>query len=95
LVEFARARQSQKRGGAAQKVSSDEALVVSPDRRPDLVALDVDLVEASAASYARQSRVVELRFFGGLSVEKTERALQVSSVTAMRDWQLEKSWLVN
>ena len=92
LVEFARSRQYQKRGGGAQKVSFDEALVVSPERGPDLVALDVAL-QACAASYPRQSQVVELRFFGGLSVEETAQVLQVSSITVMRDWQLAKSWL--
>ncbi len=92
LVEFARSRQYQKRGGGAQKVSFDEALVVSPERGPDLVALDVAL-QAFAASYPRQSQVVELRFFGGLSVEETAQVLQVSSITVMRDWQLAKSWL--
>jgi RNA polymerase sigma factor (TIGR02999 family) len=92
LVEFARSRQYQKRGGGAHKVSFDEALVVSPERGQDLVALDVAL-EAFAASYPRQSQVVELRYFGGLSVEETAQALHVSSVTVMRDWQLAKSWL--
>ncbi len=92
LVEFARSRQYQKRGGGAQKVSFDEALVVSPERVSDLVALDVAL-QAFAASYPRQSQVVELRFFGGLSVEETAQVLQVSSITVMRDWQLAKSWL--
>ena len=72
LVEFARSRQYQKRGRGAQKVSFDEALVVSPERGPDLVALDVAL-QAFAASYPRQSQVVELRFFGGLSVEEPLR----------------------
>jgi len=66
--------------------------VVSPERGPDLVALDVAL-QAFAASYPRQSQVVELRFFGGLSVEETAQVLQVSSITVMRDWQLAKSWL--
>ena len=92
LVEFARSRQYQKRGGGAQKVSFDEALVVPPERGQDLVALDVAL-QAFAASYPRQSQVVELRFFGGLSVEETAQVLKVSSVTVMRDWQLAKSWL--
>jgi RNA polymerase sigma-70 factor (ECF subfamily) len=92
LVEFARSRRYQKRGGGVQKVSFDEALVVSPERGQDLVALDTAL-QAFAASYPRQSQVVELRFFGGLSVEETAQILQVSSITVMRDWQLAKSWL--
>jgi len=92
LVEFARSRQYQKRGGGAHKVSFDEALVVSPDRGQDLVALDIAL-QSFAKTYPRQSQVVELRFFGGLSVEETAQVLHVSSITVMRDWQLAKSWL--
>jgi len=92
LVEFARSRQYQKRGGGAQKVSFDEALVVSPQRGEDLVALDAAL-QAFASGYPRQSQVVELRFFGGLSVEETAQVLHVSSITVMRDWQFAKSWL--
>src|SRR6059036_2617612 len=92
LVEFARSRQYQKQGGGAHKVSFDEALVVSPQRGEDLVALDAAL-QAFAAGYPRQSQVVELRFFGGLSVEETAQVLQVSSITVMRDWQFAKSWL--
>jgi RNA polymerase sigma factor (TIGR02999 family) len=93
LVESARARQYQKRGGGAQKITFDEGLVVSPERGQDLIALDTAL-EAFAATYRRQSRVVELRFFGGLSVDETAQVLQVSSITVMRDWQFAKSWLV-
>jgi RNA polymerase sigma-70 factor (ECF subfamily) len=93
LVESARSRNYQKRGGGAQKVSFDEALVVSPERGQDLIALDTAL-QSFSASYPRQSRVVELRFFGGLTVEETAQVLQVSSITVMRDWQLAKSWLV-
>lgn len=92
LVDFARSRQYQKRGGGAQKVSFDEALVVSPERGQDLVALD-DALQALAGTYPRQCQVVELRFFGGLSVEETAQVLQVSSVTVLRDWQLAKVWL--
>src|SRR5215831_7712672 len=92
LVEFARSRQYQKRGGGARKTSLDEALIASPQRGHDLVALD-DALEALANSYPRQSQVVELRFFGGLSVEETAEVLQVSAVTVMRDWQLAKVWL--
>jgi RNA polymerase sigma factor (TIGR02999 family) len=92
LVEFARSRQYQKRGGGARKTSLDEALLASPQRGHDLVALD-DALQALAASYPRQSQVVEMRFFGGLSVEETAEVLQVSAVTVMRDWQLAKVWL--
>ena len=92
LVEFARSGQYQKRGGGARKTSLDESLIASPQRGHDLVALD-DALQALAASYPRQSHVVELRFFGGLSVEETAEVLQVSSITVMRDWQLAKVWL--
>jgi len=92
LVECARSRGYQKRGGGAWKTSLDEGLIVSPQRGQDLVALD-DALQVFAASYPRQSQVVELRFFGGLSVEETAEVLQVSPITVMRDWQLAKSWL--
>src|SRR5213594_1162414 len=92
LVEFARYRQYQKRGGGARKTSLDEGMIASPQRGQDLVALD-DALQALAVSYPRQAQVVELRFFGGLSVEETAEVLQVSAVTVMRDWQLAKVWL--
>jgi RNA polymerase sigma factor (TIGR02999 family) len=92
LVDMARARQYGKRGGKARKVSLDEALVVSKERGEDLVALD-DALESLAAIDPRKSRVVELRFFGGLSVEETAEVLQVSPVTVMRDWKMAKVWL--
>jgi RNA polymerase sigma factor (TIGR02999 family) len=92
LVEFARSRQYQKRGGGARKTSLDVALIACPQRGHDLVALD-DALQALCASYPRQSQVVELRFFGGLSVEEAAEVLQVSAVTVMRDWQLAKVWL--
>ena len=96
LVDHARARGYQKRGGAAQQVTLDEALVVSPGPaldRVDLVALDCAL-EALAAVDARKSRVIELRFFGGLSVEETADVLHVSTDTIKRDWRLAKLWLL-
>jgi RNA polymerase sigma-70 factor, ECF subfamily len=92
LVEFARSRQYQKRGGGARKTSLDEALIASPKRGNDLVALD-EALQALAMSYPRQSQVVELRFFGGLTVDETAEVLQVSGITVMRDWQLAKVWL--
>jgi RNA polymerase sigma factor (TIGR02999 family) len=92
LVDHARARLSQKRGGQAEKVSLDEALVVAEDPRQDFVALD-DALTALAAVDERKSRVVELRFFGGLSVEETASALRVGPDTVMRDWRLAKAWL--
>jgi RNA polymerase sigma factor (TIGR02999 family) len=92
LVDFARSRQYLKRGGAAQKVSFDEALVVSKEQGQDLVALD-DTLKALAAIDARKSQVVELRFFGGLSVAETAEVLKVSPDTVLRDWRLAKVWL--
>ncbi len=92
LVDHARARHAQKRGGPVAKVTFDEALVVASEPRHDFVALD-DALEALAQFDARKSRVVELRFFGGLSVEETAAVLQVSQDTVMRDWKLAKAWL--
>jgi len=92
LVEFARSGQYQKRGGGAVQTSLDEGLIAFPQRGQDLIALD-DALQAFAASFPRQSQVVELRFFGGLSVEETAEVLHVSAVTVMRDWQFAKSWL--
>ena len=92
LVDHARARGAQKRGGAEGRVSFDEALVVTKEPRGDLVALD-EALEALANFDERKSRVVELRFFGGLSVEETASVLKVSPDTVRRDWQLGKAWL--
>jgi RNA polymerase sigma factor (TIGR02999 family) len=93
LVDFARSRRYQKRGGGAQKVSLDEALIGSPERGSDLVALD-EALTALAAVDQRKAQVVEMRFFGGLSVEETAEALHVSRDTVMRDWKLAKAWLL-
>ena len=92
LVDHARARGNQKRGGGAARVTLDEALVVAGDSRQDFVALD-DALQALAAFDERKSRVIELRFFGGLSVEETAAVLAVSRDTVMRDWRLAKAWL--
>jgi RNA polymerase sigma factor (TIGR02999 family) len=93
LVDFARSKGYQKRGGGAQKVSLDEALIVSEDARHDLVAID-DALNALAGIDSRKAQVVEMRFFGGLSVEETAEALKVSVDTVMRDWKLAKAWLL-
>lgn len=93
LVEFARRHASLKRGGEVPRVSLEESLVVYGERGADLVALD-DALQALAAIDARRSRVVELRFFGGLSVEETAEVLKVSPETAMHDWKLAKVWLL-
>ena len=92
LVDHARARHAQKRGGEGVRVTFDEALVVTDEPRQDFVALD-DALEALAKFDERKSRVVELRFFGGLSVEETASVLNVSPDTVTRDWRLAKAWL--
>lgn len=84
LVDWARSRKYQKRGGGALKVTLDDALMVSAETGQDLVALD-DALQALAKFDERKSRVIELRFFGGLSVEDTAAALKVSPDTVMRD----------
>jgi RNA polymerase sigma factor (TIGR02999 family) len=93
LVDWARSKQYQKRGGGALKVTLDDALAVTTDRGHDLVALD-DALQALAVFDERKSKVIELRFFGGLSVEETASVLQVSVDTVMRDWKLAKAWLL-
>ena len=93
LVDAARSRQYQKRGGGAQHVALDEALLVSSESSEPLVALD-DALQALAAVAERKSRVVELRYFGGLSVEETAEVLKVSAETVMRDWKFAKTWLL-
>jgi RNA polymerase sigma-70 factor (ECF subfamily) len=92
LVDHARARRSQKRGGDVPTVTFDEALVMTEDRRHDVIALD-DALNALAQFDARKSRVVELRCFGGLTVEETATVVNVSQDTVMRDWKLAKAWL--
>ena len=91
LVERAR-RRNLKRGGGMPHVSLDEAAVVGGGRDADLAALD-DAMNALARLDARKVQVVELRFFGGLSVEETAEVLKVSPVTVMRDWSTAKAWL--
>ena len=94
LVDHARARGYRKRGGGVQRVPLDKARLMTP--APDLDVLAVDhALEAFAKIDPRKSRVVELRFFGGLSVEETAEALTVSSETVMRDWKFSKAWLKN
>ena len=92
LVDHARASRAQKRGGPITKVTFDEALVVTNESREDFVALD-DALKELAAFDERKSRVIELRFFGGLSVEETAVVLKVSPATVMGDWRLAKAWL--
>jgi RNA polymerase sigma-70 factor (ECF subfamily) len=91
LVDHARSRGRQKRGGAAMLVPFDETAIAFSER-PDLVRLD-DALQALAETDMRKSRVVELRFFGGLSVEEAANVLEVSPQTVLRDWRLAKAWL--
>jgi RNA polymerase sigma factor (TIGR02999 family) len=92
LVDRARSRRAQKRGIGETPLELDEALLVAEGRSADLVALD-DALNCLAALDPRKGQVVELRFFGGLSVEETAEVLKVSKETVMRDWKLAKSWL--
>jgi len=93
LVDFARERGYKKRGGGARRVPLDEARVIGQGRDEALVAVD-EALSALAGIDARKSQVVELRFFGGLSVEETAEALKVSPETVRRDWRLARSWLL-
>jgi RNA polymerase sigma factor (TIGR02999 family) len=93
LIDFARARRSQKRGANVSHITLDEALIVSDEPAADLIALD-EALKALAAIDQRKSCVVELRFFGGLSVEETAEVLKISPDTVVRDWKLAKVWLL-
>jgi len=92
LVDHARQRRYAKRGGAARQVPLDEAMIVSEERAADVVALDQAL-NSLAEIDPRKSQIVELRFFGGLSIEETAEVLKVSPGTVMREWTLAKAWL--
>jgi RNA polymerase sigma-70 factor, ECF subfamily len=93
LVEFARNRHRQKRGGVAIRVTLDDAVGMPDEKQADLVALS-DALTALASFDARMSQIVELRFFGGLSVQETADVLKVSAETVMRDWKTAKVWLL-
>jgi RNA polymerase sigma factor (TIGR02999 family) len=92
LVDYARRRQAAKRGGTAVRVPLDETLLGSRARGIDMLALDQALT-ALATMDPRKGRVVELRYFGGLSVEETADVLSISPETVMRDWKMAKAWL--
>ena len=93
LTDHARTRHAAKRGGHHERISLEGDLVVSPEREASLVALD-EALEQLAALDPRKAQVVEMRFFGGLSVEESAEALKVSEVTVRRDWQFAKTWLL-
>lgn len=93
LVDYARSRSYNKRGGEWRHVALNEAVAVFRDRRTDIVALD-DALQTLASIDPRKGRVVELRFFGGLSVKETAEVLKVSPETVLRDWKLAKVWLL-
>jgi RNA polymerase sigma factor (TIGR02999 family) len=93
LVDYARSRRFSKRGGEWRQVSLNEAVAVFRDRRTDIVALD-DALRTLASIDPRKGRVVELRFFGGLSIMETAEVLKVSQETVLRDWRLAKVWLL-
>lgn len=92
LVDAARAKHAEKRGGDMARVTFDESLFTGHHRAAELVRLD-DALDALAALDGRKSRMVELRFFGGLSLEETAEALGVSTKTVARDWEFAKAWL--
>jgi len=92
LVDHARARQYLKRGGGTARIEFDEMSVAAVEPGPQIVALD-EALTVLAERDERQSRIVELRFFGGLTVEETAAVLEISPETVMRDWTLAKAWL--
>jgi RNA polymerase sigma factor (TIGR02999 family) len=92
LVDHARTRRAIKRGGLELKVPLDEAFVMTYQRSEELLAVDEALTRL-AAHDAQQSRIVELRFFGGLSVEETAEVLTISTATVKRDWNVARAWL--
>ena len=92
LVDFARRRQQLKRGGDASRLSLDDALMIPQERNADLVALD-EALETLAALNARQARVVELKYFGGLTEDEIAEVLKISARTVRHDWSLARAWL--
>jgi RNA polymerase sigma factor (TIGR02999 family) len=92
LVNHAQARAAEKRGGGAEKLSLDEAVSFPNQREIDLIALDEALKELERLD-PQQTRIVELRFFGGLSIEDTAEALRISPATVKRDWSTARLWL--
>ena len=94
LIDLFRSANYLKRGGGMERTTLDPSAIVSPDSRSDLVAIDEALTRLAEVD-DRKSQVVELRFFGGLSVKETAEVLKVSQETVLRDWKLAKAWLLN
>jgi RNA polymerase sigma factor (TIGR02999 family) len=92
LVDFARSRGYQKRGQGERALALDDIAITADDKAPDIVALD-EALTCLAELDPRQSKVIELRFFGGLSVDETAEVLKVSNATVRRDWRLARAWL--
>ena len=92
LVDHARSHAYAKRGGGARKLALDEAMVISQERAAEVVALDHALMELAVMD-PQQSRIVELRFFGGLTIEETAQVLHLSPATIKREWSTAKAWL--
>ena len=92
LLNYLRDQRRLKRGGGAIQISLSEAAVISPEKTDELLALD-DALNRLAQIDERKSKIVELRFFGGMSVEETAEVLKVSQITVLRDWNLAKAWL--
>jgi RNA polymerase sigma factor (TIGR02999 family) len=92
LIDHARTRNYEKRGGKAVKISLDEAVIMSDERASDLIALD-EALKSLAEIDARKGKVVELRFFGGMTIEETADFLGVSFNTVVRDWEMARAWL--
>jgi RNA polymerase sigma factor (TIGR02999 family) len=91
LIDYARSHRAEKRGGLAQKISIDDAAIVD-ERAIEVVALD-EALSALAHLDAQQSRIVELRYFGGLTIEETAEVLAISPATVKRDWNVARAWL--
>lgn len=93
LVDYARSKNSQKRGGQAQKISLEESLVVASNRSEEIVALDNALKQLAVLD-ERKSRVVEMKFFGGLNIKEIAEVLKISPETVKRDWSFARTWLL-
>ena len=92
LVDYARSRRYAKRGGEGHQVSFDESAIVSPQKGAELVAVDEALTDL-AQHDARKSKIVELRFFGGLNIDETAEVMGISPTTVQREWRSAKAWL--